>query len=48
MVERLYGLFLMEEEELPAWTRSYLRELDQKLSEAGSIDWTTDFGILVA
>ena len=48
LVERLYGLFLMEEKELPVWARSYLRELDHKLSEEGSIDWTTDFGILVA
>ncbi len=48
MVEELYGSFLMKEKELPAWARSYLRELDQKLSGEGSIEWTTDFGILVA
>ncbi len=48
LVEKVYSSFLMGEEELPAWARSYLRELDQKLSEEGSIEWTTDFGILVA
>ena len=48
LIEKLYGSFISGEKELPVWARSYLRELDQKLSDEGSIDWTTDFGILVA